>query len=208
MGPRSRPKDVCRTWPRGPADRKPKTKLDIAKPPRHREAARPCGWARGAGRKTFAGLSPADRPIENQKQSSTPRSRQNKARHREAAPISGVSDTHDLRGFRTSIFRGFQGFPGFPGFATNLWGIYGCLDSLFTIEFEQLKISLLAEVELLSGLGGTEPFALAFTNQLIDSSGLRIEASPCRAPRQAIPKISVDPCNNSPRNRPTGMRGD
>jgi hypothetical protein len=34
--------------------------------------------------------------------------------------------------------------------------------SRFTIEFEQLKISLLAEVELLSGLGGTEPFALAF----------------------------------------------
>jgi hypothetical protein len=34
--------------------------------------------------------------------------------------------------------------------------------SLFTIEFEQLKISLLAEVELLSGLGGTEPFAVAF----------------------------------------------
>jgi hypothetical protein len=32
----------------------------------------------------------------------------------------------------------------------------------FTIEFEELKISLLAEVELLSGLGGTEPFALAF----------------------------------------------
>ena len=34
--------------------------------------------------------------------------------------------------------------------------------SQFTIEFEELKISLLAEVELLSGLGGTEPFALAF----------------------------------------------
>ena len=33
---------------------------------------------------------------------------------------------------------------------------------MFTIEFEQLKISLLAEVELLCGLGGTEPFALAF----------------------------------------------
>jgi hypothetical protein len=33
---------------------------------------------------------------------------------------------------------------------------------MFTIEFEQLKISLLAEVELLSGLGGTDPFALAF----------------------------------------------
>ena len=34
--------------------------------------------------------------------------------------------------------------------------------SMFTIEFEELKISLLAEVELLSGLGGAEPFALAF----------------------------------------------
>ena len=33
---------------------------------------------------------------------------------------------------------------------------------MFTIEFQQLKISLFAEVELLSGLGGTEPFALAF----------------------------------------------
>jgi hypothetical protein len=34
--------------------------------------------------------------------------------------------------------------------------------SLFTIVSEQLKISLLAEVELLGGLGGAEPFALAF----------------------------------------------
>ena len=34
--------------------------------------------------------------------------------------------------------------------------------SLLTIEFEQLKISLFAEVELLGGLGGAEPFALAF----------------------------------------------
>jgi hypothetical protein len=34
--------------------------------------------------------------------------------------------------------------------------------SLLPIEFEQLKISLFAEIELLSGLGGTEPFALAF----------------------------------------------
>jgi hypothetical protein len=34
--------------------------------------------------------------------------------------------------------------------------------SMFTIEFEQLKISLLAEVELLGGLGGAESFALAF----------------------------------------------
>ena len=33
---------------------------------------------------------------------------------------------------------------------------------MFTIEFQQLKISLFAEVELLSGLGGTKPFALAF----------------------------------------------
>jgi hypothetical protein len=33
---------------------------------------------------------------------------------------------------------------------------------MVTIEFEQMKISLLTEVELLSGLGGTEPFALAF----------------------------------------------
>ena len=34
--------------------------------------------------------------------------------------------------------------------------------SLFTVEFEQLEVSLLADIELLSGLGGTEPFALAF----------------------------------------------
>jgi hypothetical protein len=34
--------------------------------------------------------------------------------------------------------------------------------SMFTIEFEQLKISLLAELELVGGLGGAEPFALAF----------------------------------------------
>jgi hypothetical protein len=34
--------------------------------------------------------------------------------------------------------------------------------SMFTIEFEQLKISLFAEVVLLGGLGGAEPFALAF----------------------------------------------
>src|SRR6202035_1910722 len=34
--------------------------------------------------------------------------------------------------------------------------------SMFTIELEQLKISLFADVELLGGLGGTEPFALAF----------------------------------------------
>jgi hypothetical protein len=34
--------------------------------------------------------------------------------------------------------------------------------SVFAVEFEQLKISLFAEVELLSSLGGAEPFALAF----------------------------------------------
>ena len=34
--------------------------------------------------------------------------------------------------------------------------------SVCTVEFEQLKISLFAEVELLGGLGGAEPFALAF----------------------------------------------
>jgi len=34
--------------------------------------------------------------------------------------------------------------------------------SLFTVEFEQLKISLFAEVELLGSLNGAEPFALAF----------------------------------------------
>ena len=45
------------------------------------------------------------------------------------------------------------------------WAGFVALEScaaMFMIEFEQLKISLLAEVELLSGLGGTEPFALAF----------------------------------------------
>src|SRR5262249_42616349 len=36
--------------------------------------------------------------------------------------------------------------------------------SLFTVEFEQLEVPLLAEIELLSGLGRTEPFALAFDN--------------------------------------------
>jgi len=34
--------------------------------------------------------------------------------------------------------------------------------SMFTIEFEQLKISLFAEVKLRGGLGGAKPFALAF----------------------------------------------
>ena len=33
---------------------------------------------------------------------------------------------------------------------------------MFAVEFEQLKISLFAEVELLGGLGGAEPLALAF----------------------------------------------
>ena len=46
-------------------------------------------------------------------------------------------------------------------FGAGLVALESCA-SMFTIEFEQLKISLLAEVELLSGLGGTEPFALAF----------------------------------------------
>ena len=34
--------------------------------------------------------------------------------------------------------------------------------SMLTIEFEQLKISLFAEAEFVGGLGGAEPFALAF----------------------------------------------
>jgi hypothetical protein len=34
--------------------------------------------------------------------------------------------------------------------------------SMFTIEFKQLKISLFTEVVLLGGLGGAEPFTLAF----------------------------------------------
>jgi hypothetical protein len=34
--------------------------------------------------------------------------------------------------------------------------------SLFTIEFEQLKISVFGEAELVGGLGGTDAFALAF----------------------------------------------
>ena len=46
-------------------------------------------------------------------------------------------------------------------FGAGLVALESCA-SMFTIEFEQLKISLLAEVELKSGLGGTEPFALAF----------------------------------------------
>jgi hypothetical protein len=46
-------------------------------------------------------------------------------------------------------------------FGAGLVALESCA-SIFTIEFEQLKISLLAEIELLGGLGGTEPFALAF----------------------------------------------
>ena len=34
--------------------------------------------------------------------------------------------------------------------------------SMLTVEFEQLKISLFAELELRGGLGSTEPFAVAF----------------------------------------------
>ena len=34
--------------------------------------------------------------------------------------------------------------------------------SMFTVEFEQLKIALCAEVELKGGLGGAQPFTLAF----------------------------------------------
>jgi len=34
--------------------------------------------------------------------------------------------------------------------------------SMFTVEFEQLKIALFAEVELKGGLGGAQPFTLAF----------------------------------------------
>jgi hypothetical protein len=46
-------------------------------------------------------------------------------------------------------------------FGAGLVALESCA-TLFTIEFEQLKISLFAEAELLGGLGGTEPFALAF----------------------------------------------
>jgi hypothetical protein len=45
-------------------------------------------------------------------------------------------------------------------FGTWLVALESCA-SMFTIEFEQLKISLLAEMELLGGLDGTKPFALA-----------------------------------------------
>ena len=46
-------------------------------------------------------------------------------------------------------------------FGPGLVALESCA-SMFTIEFEQLKVSLFAEVELFGGLGGTEPFALAF----------------------------------------------
>jgi hypothetical protein len=46
-------------------------------------------------------------------------------------------------------------------FGAGLVALESCA-SMFTIEFEQLKISLLGEAELLSGPGGTESFALAF----------------------------------------------
>jgi hypothetical protein len=47
------------------------------------------------------------------------------------------------------------------GFGTGFVALESCA-SMFTIELEQLKISRFAEVEFLSGLGGPEPFALAF----------------------------------------------
>ena len=46
-------------------------------------------------------------------------------------------------------------------FGAGLVALEPCA-SMFTIEFEQLKVSLFAEVELFGGLGGAEPFALAF----------------------------------------------
>ena len=46
-------------------------------------------------------------------------------------------------------------------FGPGLVALESCA-SMFTIEFEQLKVSLFAEVEFFGGLGGTEPFALAF----------------------------------------------
>ena len=48
-------------------------------------------------------------------------------------------------------------------FGAGLVALESCA-SMFTIEFEQLKISLLGEVELGSGPSGTEPFALAFND--------------------------------------------
>jgi hypothetical protein len=46
-------------------------------------------------------------------------------------------------------------------FGAGLVALESCA-SMFTIEFEQLKISLLGEAELLSSPGGAESFALAF----------------------------------------------
>ena len=46
-------------------------------------------------------------------------------------------------------------------FGAGLVALESCA-SMFTVEFEQLKISLFAEVELLGGLGGAEALALAF----------------------------------------------
>ena len=46
-------------------------------------------------------------------------------------------------------------------FGAGLVALESCA-SLFTIEFEQLKISRFAELELLGGLGSAEPFTLAF----------------------------------------------
>jgi hypothetical protein len=46
-------------------------------------------------------------------------------------------------------------------FGAGLVALEPCA-SMFTIEFEQLKVSLFAEVELFGGLSGAEPFALAF----------------------------------------------
>jgi hypothetical protein len=44
---------------------------------------------------------------------------------------------------------------------TGLVGLESC-GPVFTIEFQQLKISLFAEAQLFGGSGGAEPFALAF----------------------------------------------
>ena len=46
-------------------------------------------------------------------------------------------------------------------FGARLVALESCA-ALFTIEFKQLKISLLAQVEFRGGLGGAESFALAF----------------------------------------------
>jgi hypothetical protein len=46
-------------------------------------------------------------------------------------------------------------------FGSGLMALQSCA-SLFTVEFEELEISLPAEVELPSGLGRAETFALAF----------------------------------------------